>query len=160
MGIDAGFDMVPRLSKGMLDRQKWDAFIATVKTRYKDDKLVEVKPNYIEFHAGEHPRLPFEGHKLLRFSSNISGSHAEGVYEYILAVTQIAESAFGTRVQRWDESVDRWGIYGWQEVKGSFKTYEQVSPRTYCLVCEKFLKKFIYSPTSLKFRIASPNPSP
>ena len=79
MGIDAGFDMVPCLSKGAVDRRNWQSFIKTIKEHYQNDDLVEVKPNYIAFKAGEHPLLPFEGHKFLRFSSKISGSHAEGV---------------------------------------------------------------------------------
>lgn len=68
MGIDAGFDMVPRLSKGVLDKQNWQSFIKAIKEHYQDDDLVEVKPNYIVFKAGEHPLLPFESHKFLRFS--------------------------------------------------------------------------------------------
>jgi hypothetical protein len=44
-----------------------------IKDHYKDDAHVEVKPNYISFKAGEHPTLLCEGHKLLRFSSKVSG---------------------------------------------------------------------------------------
>ena len=43
MGIDAGFDMVPRLSKGAADKQNWQSFIKTVKERYQNDDLVEIK---------------------------------------------------------------------------------------------------------------------
>jgi len=76
MGIDVGSNMIPRLSKGAVDKQNWQSFIKVIKERYQNDDLVEIKPNYIEFKAGEHPLLPFEGHKFLRFSS---GSHAKGV---------------------------------------------------------------------------------
>jgi hypothetical protein len=87
MGTDAGFDMVPRLSKGAVDRRNWQSFVKFIKGHYQNDDLVEVKPNYIVFKAGEHPLLLFEGHKFLRFSSKISGSRAKGVSEYIDIVT-------------------------------------------------------------------------
>ena len=87
MGIDAGFDMVPRLSKGAVDQQNWRSFVKFIRERYQNDDLVEVKPNYLKLKAGEHPSLPFEGHKFLRFSSKISGSHAKGVDEYIDTIT-------------------------------------------------------------------------
>jgi len=90
MGIDAGFDMVPCLSKGAVDKQNWRSFTKFIKERYQNDDLVEIKPNYLEFKAGEHPLLPFEGHKFLRFSSKISGSHAKGVEDYINTVTRVA----------------------------------------------------------------------
>jgi hypothetical protein len=79
MDTDAGFDMVPRLSKGAVDRRNWQSFIKFIKGHYQNDDLVEVKPNYIVFKAGEHPLLPFESHKFLRFSSKISGTRAKKV---------------------------------------------------------------------------------
>lgn len=126
MGIDAGFDMVPRLSKGVVDTQNWKSFIKIIKERYQTDDQVEIKPNYIVFKSGEHPLLPFEGHKFLRFSSKISGSCAKGVEDYINTVTRIAEVNFGSRVQYWNEAGEKRGFYGWQEVHTSFKSYEQV----------------------------------
>lgn len=72
MSIHAGFDMVPCLGKGLVEKHNWQTFIDFVKKHYKDDECVEVKPNYIEFKTGEHPLLPFEGHKFLRFSCKIS----------------------------------------------------------------------------------------
>ena len=126
MGIDAGFDMVPRLSKGAVDRQDWQSFIKIIQERYQNDDLVEVKPNYIVFKAGEHPRLPFEGHKFLRFSSKISGNHAKGVEEYIDTVTRVAQVNFGSRIRCWNENFDESGVYDWQDVNESFKSYEQV----------------------------------
>ena len=128
MGIDAGFDMVPRLSKGIVDRQNWDRLIGFIKEHYKDDDQVEIKPNYIEFKAGEHPRLPFEGHKFLRFSSKVSGgtAAATGVASYINTVTRIARLIFGSRIQYWHEGADQFGIYDWHEVHESIRSYEQV----------------------------------
>jgi len=113
MGIDAGFDMVPRLSKGVTDRHNWDKFINFIKEHYKDDPQVEEKPNYINFNAGEHPKLPFEGHKLLRFSLKVSGSIAttSGVERYIDYVTHMAQLHFGSRVQYWNECGDQRGKY-------------------------------------------------
>ncbi len=99
MGIDAGFDMVPCLSKGAVDKQNWQSFIEVIKERYQNDDLVDIKPNYLQFRAGEHPMLPFEGHKFLRFSSKISGSHAKGVEEYIDTVTRVAQLSFGSRIR-------------------------------------------------------------
>ncbi|KAL9101671.1 MAG: hypothetical protein Q9163_003092 [Psora crenata] len=125
MGIDAGFDMVPRLSKGAVDKQNWQSFIKIIRERYQDDDLVEVKPNYIVFKAGEHPLLPFEGYKFLRFSSKVSGTHAEGIEEYIDTVTQVARASFGSRVRYWNEAFDEWGFYNWQEVNESLESYEQ-----------------------------------
>jgi len=101
MGIDAGFDMVPCLSKGAGDKQNWQSFIKVIKEYYQNDDLVEIESNYLKFKAGEHPRLPFEGHKFLRFSSKISGSHAKGVEKYIDTVTRVAQVIFGSRVQYW-----------------------------------------------------------
>lgn len=130
MGIDAGFDMVPRLSKGVVDRHNWDQFIGFIKNHYKDDTQVEIKPNYIIFKAGEHPILPFEGHKFLRFSSKVSGSIAATtrVESYIDTVTAVAKVHFGSRVQCWNEGVYQYGKYDWNEVEESMRSYEQVSP--------------------------------
>ena len=58
MGIDAGFDTVPCLSKGGVDKQNWQSFIEVIKERYQNDDLVDIKPNYLQFRAGEHPMLP------------------------------------------------------------------------------------------------------
>ncbi|KAK4692657.1 hypothetical protein P7C71_g4588, partial [Lecanoromycetidae sp. Uapishka_2] len=125
MGIDAGFDMVPCLSNVAADKQNWDSFIKVIKSHYQDDELVEIKPNYLEFKAGEHPLLPFEGHKFLRFSSKISGGHPEGIEQYIDTVTRVAQDSFGSRIRCWNEAFDGWGFYDWQEVHTSIKSYEQ-----------------------------------
>jgi hypothetical protein len=126
MGIDAGFDMDPPLSKGVVDRHNWDNFIDFIKKHYKDDIQVEIKPNYINFKAGEHPKLPFEGHKFLRFSSKVSGSTAKGVERYIDTVTSVAQVHFGSRVKYWNESADQHGLYDWRKVHESIRSYEQV----------------------------------
>ena len=126
MGIDAGFDMVPRLSKEVVDRDNWQSFLKIIKERYQDDDLVEVKPNYILFKAGEHPLLPFEGHKFLRFSSKVSGSHAGRVEDFIETVTRAARASFGSRVRSWNEAFEERGFYNWEDVHNSFKSYEQV----------------------------------
>ncbi|CZT11988.1 uncharacterized protein RAG0_15988 [Rhynchosporium agropyri] len=127
MGIDAGFDMYPRLSKGIVDRQNWGRFIDFIKEYYKDDTQVEIEPNYINFKAGEHPRLPFEGHKFLRFSSKVSGSTAAdtNVDSYIDTVTRIAQTRFGSRIRFWHEGADEFGVYNWNEVYESLRSYEQ-----------------------------------
>ncbi|KAI9779771.1 MAG: hypothetical protein M1816_003350 [Peltula sp. TS41687] len=125
MGTDAAFDMVSRLSKGAVDRQNWQSFIKIIRERYQNNDLVEVKHNSIVFKAGEHPLLPFESHKFLRFSSKVSGSHAEGVEEYINTVNRVAKVSFGSRVRYWNEAFEEWSFYNWQEVNDSFDSYEQ-----------------------------------
>lgn len=134
MGIDAGFDMVPRLSRGTADTQNWDRFINVIKEHYKDDAQVETTPNCILFKAGEHPRLPFEGHKFLRFSSKISGriateSRAES---YINTVTALAKANFGSRVKYWTELRDQFGHYDWDEVNKSLRSYDEVCRVVLC----------------------------
>ncbi|KAL7917056.1 hypothetical protein ACQKWADRAFT_307697 [Trichoderma austrokoningii] len=127
MGIDAGFDMDPPLSKGVVDKQNWGRFIDVIKEQYKNDTQVEIMPNYINFKAGEHPKLPFEGHKFLRFSSQISGTIASssGVERYINTITRAARAHFGSRVQYWNEGADQYGVHDWKEVHESIKSYEQ-----------------------------------
>jgi hypothetical protein len=137
MGIDSGFDMVPRLTKGAVDRHNWLSFIERIKERYEDDDQVEIKPNYIEFNAGEHPLLPFEGHKFLRFSSKISGRGGEDTEEYIMIVARMARLSFGSRVQRWSEMSDQYGHYGWDEVYESIKSYKQVRHQSPIAVSSK-----------------------
>ena len=139
MGIDAGFDMDPRLSKGAVDQQNWQSFIKVIKERYQNDNLVEVKPNYLKFKAGEHPLLPFEGHKFLRFSSKISGSHAKGVEKYIDTVTQVAQVNFGSRVRRWNEAADVQGFYSWPGINDSIESYEQVCYGSLNMIFKDFL---------------------
>ena len=126
MGINAGFDIVPCLSKGAVDQQNWQSFIKVIKERYQNDDLVEIKPNYLKFKAGEYLLLHLEGHKFLRFSSKISGSQAKGVKEYIDTVTRVAQVCFGFRVRCWNEAADERGFYDWQEVQNSIESYEQV----------------------------------
>ena len=126
MGIDTGFDMVPRLSKGLLDQQNWDSFISSTMDVYSNDEVIEIKPNYIEFNVGEHPRLPLEGHKSLRFSSKISGRHAGLVEQYLDAVSSCAMISFGPRIKVWNEVAEVWGHYSWSEVNDAQASYEQV----------------------------------
>ncbi|KAJ8118891.1 hypothetical protein OPT61_g221 [Boeremia exigua] len=127
MGADAGFDMVPRLSNGVDDKHKWQQFIESVEDHYKDDTKVVIHQNYIQFKAGEHPLLPFEGHKFLRFSSKITGPNAArtGVEGYIKTVTRLARVHFGTRIQYWNELFDAYGEHGWAEVNESIDSYTQ-----------------------------------
>jgi hypothetical protein len=128
MGIDAGFDMVPPLSKGVVDRHNWSRFIDMIKEHYKGDTQVEIKPNYINFKVGEHPTLPFEGHKFLRFSSKVSGAIAKAsrVQQYIHTVTRVAQGYFGSRIRYWNEAADQLGVYDWNQVHESIRSYNQV----------------------------------
>ncbi|RVD88571.1 uncharacterized protein DFL_002751 [Arthrobotrys flagrans] len=126
MGIDAGFDMVPRLSRSAKDQAAWTAFISKVRERYASDPDVEFKENYIVWKKGEHPMLPYAGHKFLRFSAKISGSHHGGIGEDIFTVSGIARSIFGGRRARcWYEGVINNYFYGWAEVLESWDSYDQ-----------------------------------
>jgi len=85
MGIDAGFDMVPPLSRTEADHKAWNIFIDIVKQEFSTDERLEVEPNYLSFNAGGVPTLLFEGFKFLRFSSKVSGGDAAktGAWELI-----------------------------------------------------------------------------
>ncbi|KAF5968178.1 SET domain-containing protein [Fusarium bulbicola] len=126
MGIEAGFDMVPRLSSGAEDQQKWKEFIDHVKAVYEDDSKVKIKANYIEFEVGEHPLLPFKGHKFLRFSSKLNSNG--NIDDYIYSIIRLARRYFGPRVQPWNDGCDRFGYYSWNEVNDSFKLYNKPEP--------------------------------
>lgn len=128
-GLDAGFDMVPRLSKGIVDQQNWLKFIDFIKRHYKDDAQVELKLAYLLFKAGEHPKLPNEGHKFLRFSSKVSGAFAATtkVEPYINMVTRVAQVYFGSHVRYWNEAACQKDHYNWEEVNEAIRSYEHVS---------------------------------
>ncbi|RFN50422.1 set domain-containing protein 5 [Fusarium flagelliforme] len=128
MGIDAGFDMVPPLSRTEADHKAWNLFIDMVKQEFSTDERLEVKPNYLSFNVGEVPKLPFEGFKFKRFSSKVSGGIATttGVWNIIRIVARIAKSIFGSRLVTWHKAASNFGHYHWGEVNDSIKSYEQV----------------------------------
>lgn len=130
MGVDEGFDMVPRLSQGGPDSRKWEAFINTIKSYYVDDDQVEVRASCIVFKVGEWPALPFQGHQFLRFSSKVTGGEHEvpGVSTYIRAVTRAARKIFGARVVFWSEFADQLGFYDWRAVHEARRSYDEVRP--------------------------------
>ncbi|KAI5456710.1 hypothetical protein BGZ63DRAFT_408854 [Mariannaea sp. PMI_226] len=101
MGFDAGFDMVPQLTRTATDSRDWEIFIAFLKEHYRDSKRILIKPNCLLFKVGKHPIIPVEGHKFLHFSSKISGKAAldSGIKDYINTVTQITKIIFGGHVQ-------------------------------------------------------------
>ncbi|KAF5543908.1 SET domain-containing protein [Fusarium mexicanum] len=123
MGIEIGFDMVPRLSSGAGDQQAWKEFIDHVRAVHHDDSKVKVRANYIEFEVGEYPRLPFESYRFLRFSSklNINGK----VEHYIYSIMRLARLYFGPRVQPWNDGLNQFDYYSWSEVDDSFRLYNQ-----------------------------------
>ncbi|KAK6536587.1 hypothetical protein TWF281_000814 [Arthrobotrys megalospora] len=125
MGYDAGFDLVPQLSQSPEDKTLWTTFISKIQDRYSSDPDVEFKQNYIEWKKGEHPLLPYSGHKFMRFSSKISG-RCEEVEEDLIEVARIARGVFGKRVHWWSELCDDFGVYGWKEVNESLKAYDEV----------------------------------
>lgn len=149
MSVFVGFDMVPRLSSGVVDGKNWQSLIDSMKKHYKDDDLVEVKSNYIMFKVGQQPLLPFEGHKFLRFSSTISEEEPK-VKEYIDTVYRVAKVYFGSRIREWKDSTTEGGSYSQQEVHDSIDSYEQVliptSTNVYSLT--------LFSPMSWNFLLA------
>ncbi|KUJ17999.1 uncharacterized protein LY89DRAFT_696453 [Mollisia scopiformis] len=84
-----------------------------------------------DMYPREHPKLPFEGHKFLRFSSKVSGSTAADtkVDSYIDTVTRIAQTCFGSRIKCWHEGADQIGAYDWVEVHESLMSYQQMNLR-------------------------------
>jgi len=128
--IESGFDMVPRLSKDSVDdKEKWQAFINAVKDHYKDDDAVEVKSKFIEFKVGEHPLLPLEGHKFLRFSADYLGpfNTSSNTLSYKITVMTIAIAIFGSRIHRWSDLAKDLGnhdpFYDWSDVHESIRSY-------------------------------------
>ena len=123
MGYDCGFDMVPRLSKLNADKIRWRAFIEAVKETYEDDPVFQVQSHVVEFEVGEHPKLPFEGHKFLSFSSKVSGPTLAAAEPYIREVYHIAREYFSQQVRFWHELHDKDGYYGRNEVNESLRSY-------------------------------------
>ncbi|KAL3426788.1 set domain-containing protein 5 [Phlyctema vagabunda] len=111
MGIDAGFDMYPALSKGVVDRQNWGRFIDFVKELYKNDSQVEIKPNYINFKAGSIPCFPLRATNFCVLAPRYRA--------------RIAQVHFGSRIRYWHEGADDHGAYDWNEVNESLTSYEQ-----------------------------------
>ncbi|CAJ2507326.1 Uu.00g085120.m01.CDS01, partial [Anthostomella pinea] len=126
IGINAGFDMVPRLSQSVEEKALWEKFIHSTQTHFNDDAQVENKPYWIEFKLDDHRKLPFEGHKFLRFSSKIQRANGETTEmdKYVNAVTRIAQGIFGHRAQYWNEGRKEQCSYEKREVKESYKFYE------------------------------------
>lgn len=134
MGFDCGFDMVPRLENTEEEQYRWSKFLDEVKELYKHDTVFELRANFVEFEVGEHPLLPFEGYKFLRFSSKISSASTEAAEICIRQVCRIARKYFGSRIQFWHElNEDYIPAYGWDEVSKSIKSfYSSVSRDSIC----------------------------
>ncbi|RYP08745.1 hypothetical protein DL764_001656 [Monosporascus ibericus] len=133
MAVDCGFDMMPPLSGSIKDKKRWTWFTMIIKQRYEDDQRVEVTKNYLWFKAGgEYAKVPFEGHKFRRFSSNLSGRNStkaeqRAVEEYMKTIYRIAHDNFGDRVRHWTGGDDQAGLYDWPEVDKSIRSYDEVS---------------------------------
>ncbi|KAF9177550.1 hypothetical protein BGZ51_008566 [Haplosporangium sp. Z 767] len=117
MGIDAGFDLFPPLENNERDQSTWASFIAHIERTFTNDSLVVFLANRIEFEVGEHPTLPYKGHRFRRFSSKVSGRSQAA--PYIRRVYTIAKSHFDNRVHYWSEfgyEGEPECIYTWPEV--------------------------------------------
>ncbi|RWA09261.1 hypothetical protein EKO27_g5831 [Xylaria grammica] len=95
----------------------WAQFIDIIRKYYQDDDRIKLCNSYIEFESGEHPILPLDGYKFLRFSSKICGDGT--VTGYIRTVRHIAQTIFGLRVRPWTEAADEYGFYDWRDVHDS-----------------------------------------
>ncbi|RYP47922.1 hypothetical protein DL768_006077 [Monosporascus sp. mg162] len=132
MAVDCGFDMVPPLSGSIKDKKRWTWFTMIIKQRYGDDQRVEATKNYLWFKAGgEYAKVPFEGHKFRRFSSNLSGRNStkaeqRAVEEYMNTIYRIAHDNFGDRVRPWTGGDDQAGLYDWPEVDKSIRSYDEM----------------------------------
>ncbi|KAI0426058.1 hypothetical protein F5Y09DRAFT_320136 [Xylaria sp. FL1042] len=128
MGIDEGFDMVPRLTGSSEDVRRWKEFIDVIRVRYQSDDKVNFKNDYIEFNVGEHPMLPLDGQKFLRFSSKLT---SDDIWNYLQTVRRIAKSIFGNRVRPWSQALDQFGFYDWRDVyqtqRFDYKSYIAVT---------------------------------
>lgn len=132
MGYDFCFDMYPGLTKSDSDTERWASFINTTCLRYIDgdgneDPNVTVKTGskgtFIEFMVGEHPKLPYDGTKFLRFSSKISTPRTQKAEPYIREVMEIAKKQFGNRIKCWHELFEVYGYYTWAEVAEREKSF-------------------------------------
>ncbi|RYO85430.1 hypothetical protein DL766_006515 [Monosporascus sp. MC13-8B] len=136
MAVDCGFDMVPHLSGSIKDKKRWTWFTMIIKQRYEDDRGVEVTKNYLWFRAGgEYAKVPFDGHKFRRFSSNLSGRNStkaeqRAVEEYMKTIYRIAHDNFGDRVRHWTGGDDQAGLYDWPEVDKSIRSYDEQPDRS------------------------------
>jgi len=43
MGMNAGFDMVPRLTKETVGTRNWEQFMKPIKSHYNDDLRIEIE---------------------------------------------------------------------------------------------------------------------
>jgi hypothetical protein len=84
----------------------------------------------------------------LRFSPKLPGSHINEVEKYIDKVAWSAKTKPGSRVRYWNEAVDRCGVYTWQEVNNSFKSYGQVGYGTLDMIYQCSLTK-LHEPDEL-----------
>ncbi|KAK2785807.1 hypothetical protein FQN52_008222 [Onygenales sp. PD_12] len=121
-----GFEMIPRLSKDGIDRDKWDMFMQNIKYYYEGDDKVVATMKSIQFCPSYGPRLPFEGHKLLRFDCACAPKDIGRLYPYLGFVTNMATLIFGLRVKplefrRQGEAV----FYDSQEVLAAVESYER-----------------------------------
>ncbi|KAJ5522090.1 hypothetical protein N7527_006205 [Penicillium freii] len=125
MSSYAGFDIVPRLTKGLVDKHNWERLLKTIRERYQNDDQVEVKSNYIAFKSDPDLLLPLECHKFLRFGATIPNEDTGGLRNYIDTVSRVASCWFGSRVRDWDEGEGVPGYYALDDVKRSIRSYEQ-----------------------------------
>ncbi|KAI0024474.1 hypothetical protein F4780DRAFT_603510 [Xylariomycetidae sp. FL0641] len=130
MGINAGFDMVPRLGRGDEDSRKWKEFIETIQRIYDGDPRLKLDEHHLEFALGEHLLLPFDGHKFLRFASKVSDKTTASETEVkscIGLVASVAKMAFGSRVRSWGAGYPAsHGFYNWLDVHDTIQSNSQV----------------------------------
>ena len=130
MGFEMGFDMVPLLTRGTIDKTRWNMMITEIQKHYQDDPNVDVTPTYLVFKAGDYPKLPFESHKFLCFKSQIKSDDDDGrpigAQHYVHTIAKFAQEAFGPRIRKWNEFKRTYSVYDWRRMNESIRSYEQV----------------------------------
>lgn len=125
MGMDVGFDMIPRLAKDRAsDMERWACVIGDIEKEFKDDPNVNLYASRfpygvcIEVLLGERPIIPYQGWKFMRFSSKVTGS-CGAVEPYIQRMRKLVAAQFGKRVKWWNEFglTEYDGIYDWGEIQ-------------------------------------------
>lgn len=127
MDYEAGFDMVPPLTKEPRDQEKWEILIDIVQSIVWYKEIMLFKSNYIEFNIGDHPKIPFEGHKFLSFRSKISNIDPGQTKDMIEEIWVYAMVVFDSRARYWSNKLGGSSVYSWQDVHDSETSYDKVS---------------------------------
>lgn len=131
MGVNQGFDIIPRLRDNPEDNAIWARFLEDVLKEYCLDSKLLNDPSrpFIMFNIGEGPQLERDAWRFRRFSSKIV---RKDMGDYLDSVTRIAQRHLGGRVYAWSESFDyAWPYYDWREIYALREGKEEELPGRY-----------------------------